>query len=373
MRRGMAVLMSAATAVSCAAALAAAQGEAAFTRQQQADFRRVIDREKRQDDYPGIVAGVWSPSGRFVYAKGIARTRNSRVLDRADVFRLGSITKTMTATLVLHLVQRHRLELDDPLGSFVPGIPYGNRITIRELLNHTSGVPDLSVSVGDEVFEHPYHRWRPIHTIRRSVRTGSKPPPAPFEYSNVNYLLLGLIVKRVTHQPLRDLYQRWVFDRVGLEHTGFKHQNMVPRGIANGYFKPFKNRGFMNTTHWNFSWIWSAGAMVSTVQDLRRWAPALATGRGILSRRVQRLRLQFVNAGEGAQYGLGIFKVGGFLGHPGSLPGYDALMLYSPRRRTTIVALGNTSSALDQFRHHTPPDPALFGLFDDLKRIARHG
>src|SRR5919112_3100601 len=157
--------------VLAAALLTAPSAGAEFTPQQREALREVIDADRDASGYPGIVAGLWVPGrGSFVYATGVAVRRGQVPLRARDSFRVGSITKTFTATIVLQLVQRHLLRLDDRLDRYVKGIPAGRQITIRQLLNHTSGIPDTSNAITKGVFANPQHRWRPIRVIRNAVR-----------------------------------------------------------------------------------------------------------------------------------------------------------------------------------------------------------
>ena len=129
-----------------------------------------------------------------------------------------------------------------------------------------------------------------MRLARRSIKIGPVvSPPAPFLYSNVNYLLLGVIARRVTGESLHASYAK-LFHRVGLGHTEFRSRPKLPRGIAHGYMKQDAQQ--KDTTHINFSTWWSAGATISTVGDLAKWVHAIATGHHLLNPRLQRARLQ---------------------------------------------------------------------------------
>jgi D-alanyl-D-alanine carboxypeptidase len=325
-----------------------------------------------------MAVGVWSRGhGAFVATPGLARRgKHPRGVTPRTSFRVGSVTKTFTATIVLRLVQRGELRLDDHVSSFVGRIPNGAQITIRELLNHTSGLPDFPLDLGMAFFGHPHREWGALRLVRRSLRGQAVvTPPAPFLYSNLNYLLLGVIVRRVTGHSLHELYGR-LLHRVGLRHTKFRARPRLPRRMAHGYLK-VKGQ-IVDTSRFNLSWAWTAGAMISRLDDLRVWARAVATGRGLLDRGLQRQRLALDPASD---YGLGIFGVPvpkgernvWFYGHNGVAPGYDAMMMYAPARKITIVVLGNTESLLNAFpRKPKPPDPYLFHSFASLACIALH-
>jgi D-alanyl-D-alanine carboxypeptidase len=342
-------------------ALIAVPGAGAFTPEQKDQMERIVERYREAVDYPGLVVGVWQQgNGGFTTAVGKADRRTGRRMGRQDHFHIGSETKTMTATLVLQLVQRGRLKLHEPVSDFVHGVPLGRLITIRMLLNHTSGLPTGPGPGVVRQLMHDIHRgFTPSRLIRPRLHATRKGFPGElWSYSNTGYWLLGQIVKKLTHKPLRTLYERRIFDRVRMGQTSFRPPRPVPRPAAHGYIGG-PDGVPLDVTRMNWSWAWTAGAVMSTLRDLRRWAPAVATGRGLLDRRTQAQRLRFVPTGltslfRKVKYGLGIFKwplpSGTFYGHNGEGPGYDTEVFYAPDPKVTIVALGNTSSGEDPVR-----------------------
>jgi D-alanyl-D-alanine carboxypeptidase len=373
---GAVALLAAALALPSAAAPPPA---GAFTHAQRASFHKVVAVEKRRDRYPAIAVGVWLKGhGSFVATPGLARIgKHPRGVTPDTSFRVGSVTKTFTATVILRLVQEGKLRLGDHVSSFVGGIPNGGQISIRELLHHTSGLPDFSPQVAVKFFSAPHHEWRQLRLLRRALATQQvvTPAPAPYLYSNLNYLLLGVIARRVTHHSLHHLYGR-LLHRVGLRHTEFRPRPRLPRGMAHGYLKV--EGQILDTARFNLSWAWTAGAMISRLDDLKRWARVLATGDGVLNHRLQRQRLTIDPASD---YGLGILgltvpkgsKEISFYGHNGIAPGYDSMVMYSPERKITIVALGNTETLVNLFPHEPrPPDPYLADIFSRLACVALH-
>jgi D-alanyl-D-alanine carboxypeptidase len=374
--RRTALLVGVATAAWVA--LAAPQAPA-FTHAQKTAFRQTILKEKNRDRYPGMIAGIWKHGhGHFIFTPGHARTgARRRPMTPHTPTRIGSVTKTFTATVILRLIQEHKIHLNDTVSQYiVSGIPHDRHITIRELLNMTSGLPDFPPAVSNSIFAHLQRERGPLRLARRSIKIGPVvKPPAPFLYSNVNYLLLGVIARRVSGLSMHASYTK-LFHRVGIGHTEFRTRPKLPRGIAHGYVK--QNGKQEDTTRINFSAWFTAGAMISTVGDLAKWVRAIATGHHLLSPRLERARLDIPPSGL---YGLGIFRVKvlkagkaiPFYGHNGIVPGYDSMALYSPARKITIVLLGNTSVFFDKFfRKPKPPDPALFKAFGSLACIALH-
>jgi len=359
--------------------LVVAPAASAFTPEQEQELQRIVEDFRAQLGYPGLVAGVWQAgNGSFTTAVGDGVLSTGRPVTVGDHFHIGSNTKTMTATLVLQLVQRGRLHLEDSVSEFIRGVPFGRRITIRMLLNHTSGIADGPGNWANKKLKRDLEvNFRVPQLIRRALRdprTG--PPGGPWSYSNTNYWLLGEIVREITHHRLRTLYRRRVFDRIGLDETSFRPRRPVPQPAAHGYIGG-PGGAPLDVTDMNWSWAWTAGGVTSTLDDLRRWAPALASGRSLLDRRIQAKRLRTVPTGitipDVITYGLGIFEwqlpSGTFYGHDGEGPGYDSVALYAPEPGVTLVALGNTSASEDPIRP-TPFDAAgLEGLVPPLAEV----
>jgi D-alanyl-D-alanine carboxypeptidase len=165
---------------------------------------------------PGVVGLARTGERTWQGASGLGDLRANRPARAGDRFRVGSMTKSFVAALVLQLVGEGRLSLDDNLERWLPGlVPSGERITVRQLLNHTSGLYNYS----DDLPEPP-RRFRPRELV--AIATGHKPlftPGTQFSYSNTNYILAGLLVERVTGQPLDDQLEQRIFQPLGLDHT----------------------------------------------------------------------------------------------------------------------------------------------------------
>ncbi len=374
--RGTVATIAAVVGLTGLSALNAPQAVGAFTPAQEAEVREAIATEMERSGYPGMAVGIWSPQGAYVTSAGVSDIAAAAPLDAEQPFRVGSITKTFTATIILQLVERGELRLADRLSEFFPKVPQAGRIRIRNLLDHTSGVPDLTEGIDALTELKPYTAWRPKQLITRtSLQPSQCAVGECFFYSNANYVLLGRIAERVTGRPIAQLYERRIFEPLGLENTVFAPAATVPDQIAHGYIEVVPDPP-LDTTSWNFSWAFTAGAMVSTIHDLHRYARALATGRGLLSPRMQRRRLRFVPlrlTGRVFRYGLGIAKFGTYLGHNGEVPGYGAMVLHSPQRRATLAVLGNTSVTYDNLGSGQPPDPSLFSLADKLRKVIAKG
>src|SRR3954470_18752572 len=333
-RRGVGGL--AVTALSVCALLAFPVASSAFSSEQTAELQQLLQLDQQQTGYPGEMLGVWQRgNGGFVGSAGVSNLLTGASVSQRDHYRIGSVTKTFTATLVLRLAQWGNLRLSDHIDLFVHGIPGGHRVTIKRLLNQTSGFPDLANRFSGTILYDPHDQWRVRRLVVGSLRQQRRvcAPGACWHYSNVNYLTLGMIAAKAGGMRVRDLLERRVFDRLGLRHTSLMPSRPMPAPAAHGYQFNAANLA-QDTTGWNFSWAWTAGGLTSTLHDLRRYCPAVATGHRLLDRRMERKRLNFVDISQetqtpGAGYGLGIFALptaaGTFLGHDGGVPGFDTV------------------------------------------------
>lgn len=167
-------------------------------------------------------------------------------------------------------------------------------------------------------------------------------PGAQFQYSNSNLILLGLVVEKVSGHKLADVIRHRVLRPSHLHHTLFPSGPRFPEPHAHGYTQQPLSGEHVDATNWNPSWAWAAGAMISDLQDLRRWAKIVATGE-LLSPATQAQRLKTLPTGfPGTTYGLGIFETNGWIGHNGSLPGYETVTVYLPSQKATLVIMINT-------------------------------
>ncbi|MGH7746775.1 MAG: serine hydrolase domain-containing protein, partial [Candidatus Dormibacteria bacterium] len=257
--------------------------------------------------------------------------------------RIGSLTKTFTVTAVLQLVDKGDVGLDDPIAKYLPTVPGGDRVTVRDLADMRSGLPSYSKNDAwlDTWLANPTAPWTPQQLVAYSYE--EKPlfdPGTSFEYSNTNTVLLGLLVEQVSHQPLDRYIQKHIVEPLHLTRTSFPTTAAFPSPHAQGYTNQTPTGALTTATDWDPSWGWAAGAMISNVQDMGIWAKALATG-SLLSKQTQAARLTFPELTKKAGYGVGITTVNGWLGHTGSIPGYQTLVVYEPETQTSMVVLVN--------------------------------
>ena len=306
-----------------------------------------IDQAMTAASIPGAIIGLWGPEGRYVRAVGVADKATSAPM-KADFYsRIGSMTKTFTVTAILQLAEQGKLGLDDPIGKYIDDVPRGDKVTLRQLACMRSGLENYAKTPGfQQAFvADPYRNFTPQELLDYAFAAPMPfPPGEAFEYSNTNTVLLGLVVEKVSEQSLPDYIKDHILTPLSLDHTSFPTTNAFPEPHAQGYANTTADGAETTATDWNPSWGWAAGAMISTLDDMHIWAPALATGK-LLSPAMQAQRLQTRSTpGQppGQGYGLGIFNLGGWIGHNGSVPGYEAVAVYLPEKQMTLVILLNT-------------------------------
>jgi D-alanyl-D-alanine carboxypeptidase len=317
-----------------------------------ARVRRSVRQYKDTNHTPGALVGIWSPKGTFVSAMGVADLKTGRRLRTDMQFKVGSQVKSFTGMLILQLVGEGKVRLGDHISKWIKGVPNGNKITIRQLLNMTSGLgPGLLATAGGE------KKLGTGCTERDRLAAGaSLPPVAPpgtkWVYSNYGIDLLGRVVKLTTGQNVSTAIQQRIARPLGLHRTLLPIKgNGLSAPFAHGYVASGNNVTTQSSvvasddvTSLHTSCLGASGGMVSTLSDLRIWSRALGTGallKPAVWRKAQQGMFPFVfpdkfnHPGRWLQ-GLGFLESGGFIGKEGSLPGYESITMYSPSRHTTI-------------------------------------
>ncbi|GAA0348605.1 beta-lactamase family protein [Actinoallomurus spadix] len=329
---------------------------------------------------PGVIVRVDDGHGPEV---NIVRQASWSIPDHAltanDEFRMGSNTKTMTATLVLQLVADHRLALDDPIEKRLPGaVPNGRNITVRMLLNHTSGLADYAYD--PEALMLMTGRQTEPPTAEQLLAMGTSlpvkfPPGQGWSYSNTNYDALGLLLEKITGQSVADLIQHRIAGPLGLRHTYLATGAPDPadRRFAHGYepdaahlapiLPPGTPAGFgfvgpargerVDVTGIDQSWVGAAGSIVSTTSDWARFDKALLSGRLFPKPLLAQMRVTTQEDeanGLNRLYGLGLEEVhtpcGTVWGHDGALPGYRSDNYTDELGRRTVSVLATTHFGL---------------------------
>lgn len=302
---------------------------------------------------PGTLALLRDGTATASATAGVARIGGTSPLGAEQLFRAGSITKSFIATVTLQLVEQGRLGLTDTVQRWLPGLlPRGGEITVRQLLQHTSGIADDEQLLGP-LERDPAHAFEPLAVARAAASVPLRFEPGHgWSYANANYVLLGLIVEQATGRPLTTVLSERIIRPLGLRHTLLPADGSLPAGAAHGYLPPGNTvsprsaGGYLDVTRTNPSWTWAAGALVSTAGDVSRFYRALLAGE-LLSRPLLAQMLATRPTGGGTGYGLGLLRVdtpcGPAFGHDGEIFGYTSLALTHTESRRSIVLLANAS------------------------------
>ncbi|MEU8547682.1 serine hydrolase domain-containing protein [Streptomyces roseoverticillatus] len=287
----------------------------------------------RTDGMPAALASVKGHEGHTrTYTAGVADLATGSKVPQDGQVRIGSNTKTFTAVVVLQLVGEGKIGLDAPVDTYLPGLVRGKgidgrHITVRQLLQHTSGLPNYSK--GD--LQPRYYDPRDLLDIALRYKADFT-PGRKWEYSNTNYVVAGLIIQKVTGHALATEIDQRIIKRIGLRHTYFPApgDTTIREPHPLGYYQETAGAPMADVTEWDPSWGWAAGQMISTNSDLNQFFTALLAGRLLPAAQLAQMRttVPAEYLGSGARYGLGLasrpLSCGGvYWGHGGSMTGYE--------------------------------------------------
>lgn len=299
---------------------------------------------------PGIALSARFPDGAVLNCSvGLSDIIAATPITSKSLFRVWSISKTMTAAVLLQLVDENKVSLTDSIAQWFPNLLRANKITISQLLSHTSGIPNFTDS--SLVFNQLDKPWSPEQLIAvASAMPRAFEPNEGWEYSNTNYVILGLIIEKITGKSLASELRNRLFDRLGLKSTFVWGEENIPDPTVKGYDSDLSGNFVDATSRVHPSVTWASGAIISSAEDLRQWAIALFEGQ-VLSQKTRQLMMtpQKLNNGRAINYGLGVeidqtpwgirYGKGG-----GPLHGFTSTMAYVPAKRGIIVTLINTAN-----------------------------
>ncbi|MEV5983241.1 serine hydrolase domain-containing protein [Streptomyces sp. NPDC052114] len=287
------------------------------------------------DGVPAALASVQDRAGRNrSYTAGVGDLATGAGVPEDGQVRIGSNTKAFTAVVVLQLVGEGRIRLDKPVDFYLPDLLRGNgidggRITVRNLLQHTSGLPNYTKYLDEEI-----RRYEPRELLDIALRHEPEFDPGDgWAYSNTNYVVAGLLIEKITGHSIAEEIDRRVIKRIGLRHTYFPAPGDVTirEPHPKGYYQDAPGAPLRDGTELDPSWGWAAGQMISTDSDLNRFYSELLAGHLLDEDELDEMQTT-VPAGypfpEGARYGLGLVSTplscgDVYWGHGGSTTGYE--------------------------------------------------
>lgn len=337
-------------------------GTAALTPALKAALTARLDDIYARTGIPGVSAAIVFPDGStWVGAAGDADLATGTPVTPDTSFAIASVSKTFTSALVLALVSDGRLRLDDPVARYLPALELDPHITVRQLLDHTSGLRDffLAPKIDAALQGDPGRRWEADDALAYVGKPYFKPGRS-WHYSNTNYLLLGLLAEHVGRAPLGDQLRDRFLEPLGLDHTWYQPTE-TPRGeLAHAYRMPLarpdptaidlSDGSDMAPFTSVVTAAGGAGGMASSAADLVHWADALYTG-DVLPPDLVRAMLgdatTTASLGPGVRYGLGV-QLGDLyghrtIGHAGRLLGARSVVRWLPDDGLTIAVLTNQS------------------------------
>ncbi|MDH6279888.1 serine hydrolase domain-containing protein [Prescottella agglutinans] len=316
---------------------ACASGSAAPTDPGPDAVQQALGTLVRDDGLPAALASVQDRNGHTrTYTAGVGDVATGSQVPEDGQVRIGSNTKTFTAVVVMQLVAEGKVGLDASVDTYLPGLVRGEgidgrNITVRQLLQHTSGLPEYGNYLDDDEIRFRYTEPRDLLDIALQHPADATPGTA-WGYSNTNYTLAGLIVQKVTGRPLAEEIDRRIVQPIGLHHTYFPAPGdmTIREPHPQGYHRNPTDGALREFTEMDPSWGWAAGQLISTTSDLNRFFSALLGGHLLPAAELAEMRttVPVGDASSGVGYGLGLTSrtlwCGGvYWGHGGDISGFE--------------------------------------------------
>ena len=301
---------------------------------------------------PGALVYVRTPTGVRSAAAGFANLAPRVTMRASHRYRVASVTKTFVSTVVLQLEAEGKLRVDDSVERWLPGlVPNGTSISLRELLNHTSGLFDYNEDqqFGAAILANPGRQWAPRELLAFALAHSALfAPGTNWSYSNTNYILLGLVIEAVTGHKLAGELQTRILGPLALGATSFPTGISIDGSFAHGYVRLAPGGDLIDTTPvLDPSFSWAAGSIVSNAGDLTKFFSSLLKGRLLPAAQLKEMKTGSRVSGV---YGLGLrmttTKCGRVFGHDGDFPGYRTIVWATSNGRRVAVVMINTNQGL---------------------------
>ncbi|MFD6349196.1 serine hydrolase domain-containing protein [Streptomyces roseolus] len=306
---------------------------------------------------PGAMARFSGPDGVESLTAGVRDRASGAPMDIRARFRIGSVSKTFSTVVLLQLVQEGRLELDAPVDRYLPGLLPDERITVRHLLTHRSGLADYTNAMfadtvpGFEAVRNRVFTYQELVDLSLSEPRTTEPGVA-YRYSNANFVVVGMLIEELTGQPVERAYERRIFKPLKLRDTSYVHPDTRIKGLrVRGYLHPdAAGEPLVDSTEQTVSWAQSAGAVISSPADLNTFTSALMRGRLLSPAMLEEMTTVTPTDTTNTRfYGLGLRRYdlscgAQVFGHTGTVQGYYTYAFSTRDGRRSLSAVANTSN-----------------------------
>lgn len=306
---------------------------------------------------PGAMARFTGPDGVESRVEGVRDRDTGAAMDPRARFRIGSVTKTFSTVVLLQLVDEGRIKLDEPVNAYLPGLLPDDRITVRHLLTHRSGLADYT----NAMFEHTVPGFEAVRnkvfTYKELVGLSlaeprTTEPGVAYKYSNTNFVVVGMLIEKATGKPVAKEYERRIIKPLKLKSTSYVHPGTAIKGLhAHGYLHPDEaGAPLVDSTEQTVSWAQSAGAMISSAADLSTFMSSLLGGKllrpGTLDAMLTVTPTDTTNT---RFYGLGLRRYDlscgtKVYGHTGTVQGFYTYAFTTRDGKRSLSAMANTSN-----------------------------
>ncbi|MET8284455.1 serine hydrolase domain-containing protein [Streptomyces sp. NPDC051639] len=307
---------------------------------------------------PGAMVRVDDAGTVHQLSEGVADRATGRAITTADRFRVGSVTKSFSAVVLLQLVDEGKLNLDTSVNTYLPGLLPDNKITVRHVMSHRSGLYDYTNDMfaqtvpGFESVRNKVFSYQDL--VRLSLKHAlTNAPGAAYSYSNTNFVVAGMLIEKLTGHAVATEYRNRIFGPLGLTDTFYVHPDTaIPGTHANGYLTPDEaGAALVDSTAQTVSWAQSAGAVISSTRDLNTFFSSLMAGKLMSAAQLAQMqKWTTVNSTQG--YGLGLRRRDlscgvSVYGHTGTVQGYYTYAFTSKDGKRSVTSLANTSNNAD--------------------------
>lgn len=306
---------------------------------------------------PGALARIGDGKKSLVEKVGVRDKVTGQAMDPQARFRIGSVTKTFSTVVLLQLVDEKKIELDQPVNRYLPGLLPDDRITVRHLLNHRSGLADYTNAMFDKTvpgFEAVRNKvFGYDELVKLSLaEPRTTEPGVAYKYSNTNFVVVGMLIEKATGRPVAKEYERRIIKPLKLRNTSYVHPDAKIKGLhTHGYLTPDEaGAPLVDSTEQTVSWAQSAGAVISNPADLGTFMSALVSGKLVKPALLdQMLTMTPTDATNTRFYGLGLRRYDlscgtSVYGHTGTVQGFYTYAFATRDGSRTLSAMANTSN-----------------------------